>query len=371
MDHMKIIRRAWNITFSYRALWIFGIILALTVGGSASGSYNAGSNSGGMNPRNNFGSPFRGGMPFSPQVMNTLIAVGIALICVAILIGIVLAVLRYVAEVSLIRMVNEDETGEPRKTVRQGFKLGWSRGAWRVFLINLIVGFGTFVVIMLLILIALSPLLLWITRNNGLGVFGTVLAIGMFILVMFFAILVGAVISILQEVFWRKAVLENKGVFESMSSGYALVRAHLTDSILIGLILFGLKLLYSIVMIPVVIVLLIAAVVIGGLPALLVWAVINAIAGAGAAAWIGAAVIGLPTAFLVLLVPTVFIGGLWQTFTSSVWTLTYREFTALEGVSAAPVTPPAAPTNEEVVSAWVLPEAGQTTDVATELDGEL
>ena len=30
MDHMQTLKRAWNILWSYRALWVIGIILALT-----------------------------------------------------------------------------------------------------------------------------------------------------------------------------------------------------------------------------------------------------------------------------------------------------------------------------------------------------
>ena len=33
MDHIKVLKRAWEIIWRYRALWIFGIILALTTGG--------------------------------------------------------------------------------------------------------------------------------------------------------------------------------------------------------------------------------------------------------------------------------------------------------------------------------------------------
>ena len=34
MDHMRVLKRSWEIVWRYRALWIFGIILALTTGGS-------------------------------------------------------------------------------------------------------------------------------------------------------------------------------------------------------------------------------------------------------------------------------------------------------------------------------------------------
>ena len=37
MDHVKILKRALDTTWRYRALWIFGIILALTTGGGSGG----------------------------------------------------------------------------------------------------------------------------------------------------------------------------------------------------------------------------------------------------------------------------------------------------------------------------------------------
>ena len=45
MDHIKILKRAFNITWVYRALWVFGIILALTTGGN-SGSSSQGADGG-------------------------------------------------------------------------------------------------------------------------------------------------------------------------------------------------------------------------------------------------------------------------------------------------------------------------------------
>ena len=42
MNHIKILKRALNITVNYRALWIFGMLLALT---SGSGSGNGGNSS--------------------------------------------------------------------------------------------------------------------------------------------------------------------------------------------------------------------------------------------------------------------------------------------------------------------------------------
>jgi hypothetical protein len=43
----------------------------------------------------------------------------------------------------------------------------------------------------------------------------------------------------------------------------------------------------------------------------------------------------------VLIIPLLFLGGLWQVYRSSVWTLTYRELRALEAVQAVQPAPPA------------------------------
>ena len=43
MDPVKILKRAWQILWSYKALWVFGFILALTAAGSSGGNANNGS----------------------------------------------------------------------------------------------------------------------------------------------------------------------------------------------------------------------------------------------------------------------------------------------------------------------------------------
>jgi hypothetical protein len=47
--------------------------------------------------------------------------------------------------------------------------------------------------------------------------------------------------------------------------------------------------------------------------------------------------IGIPIFALVVSVPWLFLGGLVEVFKSSVWTLTYRELRALEGLEPGDV----------------------------------
>ena len=41
IDPVKILKRSWTILWSYRALWVFGLILALAAGGASSNSSNS------------------------------------------------------------------------------------------------------------------------------------------------------------------------------------------------------------------------------------------------------------------------------------------------------------------------------------------
>jgi hypothetical protein len=357
MNHINVLKRAWNNVWGYRALWIFGIILALTAGGARLNGDNPAEYQ--VNGEDLFpGGEFR--MPeISPEIAGGLVAVGLGLIgVVVILIGVVViliiasVVARYIAQTALIRMVDDyEETGEKR-SIREGFRLGWSRTAWRLFLINLLVDLPTAVVFTLLFpvpvgLIVLSALSIE-EINTAVGVIGIFGGVGLFLLTFFLAIVVGAALSLLKHFFHRACALEELGVTESIRQGFGIVRRHLADVGLMWLLMIGLGLAWILLMIPVTILLLLLglllvgpALVIGGLATLL----------GGPAMWIIAAVLGIPILMLAVAAPRLFVGGLAEVFRSNVWTLTYREVRALEnaeqvqaselgasGLKVAPVT---------------------------------
>jgi hypothetical protein len=325
MDHVKVLKRAWYLLWHYRVLWSFGIILALVTGG--------GGNSGGF--QYTFGDEdlFAGG-PWRPQdipreVVSALLAVGVGLVCLALLMAVVATIARYVAETALIRMVDyHEQTGE-RQTIRQGIRFGWSRVALRLFLIDLAIGLPVFIVVLILPLIAAAPLLLWATKAPLLGALGTIAAISLGLLVITLAIVVGVALSILTRLFRRACALEQRGVLESILRGYRMARRHPKDVAITWLITLGLGLAWLIAMVPVTILLLALGGLAGGLPALMVgW--LTGLVSNGVIPWILAFVVGLPVLILVVAPPLVLLGGLWQVFSSSVWTLTYRKLCALE-----------------------------------------
>lgn len=337
MDHIRILRRALEITRAYRALWVFGFILALTT------SRGGGNNSGYQFNNEDFGGQFPTpeGLPnfnFPPDVGNTIIAVGIGVICLVLLLAVVFTFLRYVSLTALVRMVNGyEETGE-KVGVRQGFRLGWSRAAWRAFLVDLLFGLGGFIAFLVLLALAASPALLWLTQNETAGVIGTVIAVALGVLVIFAFFLLAIALSVLSEFFHRAIILEDLGVFDGIRRGWEVARRRLGDAAIMGLILFGLSLASVIIFIPIVLLLLVTAAVVGGLPALLVGAITNIFVH-GNVPQIAALAVGIPIFLLALAIPLAFLGGLIDTYFSSVWTLTYREMVALESVGSTPTAP--------------------------------
>lgn len=353
MDHIRILRRALDITRVYRALWIFGVLLALTTSSSGSGG-GGGGGRGGVNYQFDRNTPPFNDLPwlrnFQMPAINwgQIAGIVVALICVVLVLAVIFTILRYVASTALIRMVDGYEATGEKVTVRQGFRLGWSNRSFRNWLARLLIFLAGFVAVILLLLIAAAPLLLWLTRDNTLGVIGTVVTVGLGLLVILALIVFAAGITVLMHLIDRAIVMEDLGVFDGIRRGWHLFIRRLGDVVIMGLIMFGIGLGWTLLMIPVVLLLLLAGAVVGGLPALLVGWIAGLIAGSSFAAF-PALIVGVPLVLLVIIIPMLFLGGLFDTYKSSVWTLTYRELLALEAVQPVPAPTPLPPAETEVL----------------------
>ena len=366
MDHTKILKRAWHILWSYKVLWIFGIILAITAAGMGSGgggtSYTVGS--GDFQGRqfrditpdefrrefedgfDDFGRELENaiedfedlfGEGIRSSTVDTIIAIGVGLLIFFLVLFIVGRVARYVSETALIKMVDQYEETEERLTFRDGLRLGWSRTAWRLFLINLVVNIPVVIAFGLLLFLALTPLFLLGTGVTAVGVVGTVGAIGLFFIWVLAAIAVSAALNLLKHFFRRACAIEDLGVIESIRRGYLVVRGNLKDVVLMWLIMIGISLGWTIVMIPVGLLAGLLALLVGGL-AFFIFAGLGSLLASGVTPWIIAGVLALPLFVLTFMVPMGFVGGLRETFVSSTWTLTYREATTLERLDPEQLT---------------------------------
>jgi hypothetical protein len=332
VEYTEILKRAWHLVRNYRALWVFGIILALVTGGGAGG--------GQYTLR---GEDFSPGGQFhldeiAPGAVSTLISIGVGLACAVVVLIIAAAVARYVAETALIRMVDDHEETGQRHNVRQGFRIGWSRTALRLFLIDLLTSLPVALAFLLLFALAAAPLLMWTTRSPVAGAVGTVATVGLGLLVILLVIATSVILSALMRFFRRVCVLERLGVTDSIRRGYFMVRQHLKHVAIMWLITLGLGIGWAILMILITLLLVVIGAVLGGVPALVV-GTLASLAYGDVVPWILAAVVGLPIFILVLAVPLAFLNGLWEAFNSSVWTMVYRQLLALESVEVAQANP--------------------------------
>src|SRR5260370_11942784 len=102
-----------------------------------------------------------------------------------------------------------------------------------------------------------------------------------------------------------------------MRQSARLVRAWLVDAGLMWLLLAGLRIVWGLVMVPIVVVIFALAAIVGGVPAAVAYLVSHT--------WVWAAVVGVPLFLLILIPTTAFVSGLFETYVSASWTLTYRE----------------------------------------------
>jgi hypothetical protein len=396
MEYGKLFRRAWQTVWRYRALWLFGALLALTTSGGLFffGNRSQSDEVHGIAVRLDedtivylpgegltidlraAGGPViivddadlrgwrelrdlvgRDRLPWSATAIRrgmwAILIAATTVLASAIVLG---TIARYVAEAALIRMVSEaEETGE-KAGVRRGLRLGFSRTAWRLFLIDLAIHVPVALAFLVLFAVALSPLLLW-TSGTVAGVMGTIFTTGLTLLLILLGIPVRLVLSPLVQVMRRACGVEDLGVGASIRRGFGMLTHHLKEIAVVWLAWLGVRLAWVLAVLPLLIVIapaflvsLVLGVVAAGLPAVAVGALVSTFLEIPFA-WIVGAVVALPIFILVAIAPIVFIEGLVEVFKSSTWTLAYRDLRALEVAEAEPGRQPDPGSSQAVVAA--------------------
>lgn len=339
MNYAKILKRAWDILWNYKALWIFGFLLALTTNSGFNGGARGSSHSGTSSQNYGFEIPseiqdafdalsqyFH--RVFSPENLPTFIGIGIAIIVFFILLAILFAILHYVSRTALIKMVDTYETSGEKVNWRQGFRLGWSRQAWQLFLINLVIFLPLFLIAVIFMGCAFVPVLLSLVNNNEPSVTGIIATVGMFFLIVFILVIVKVVLSLVMEIIYRECVLKGKGVINAIRDGWKKVFRNLKDIFLMWLILIGIQLGFFLICIPVALMLMFIALLVGGGTGVLIYFLVNTMS--TVASWITAGVVGGSLFLIIFSLPMIFLNGLLQTYISSVWTLVFRELNGFE-----------------------------------------
>jgi hypothetical protein len=361
IDPIKILQRAWRILWSYRTLWVFGLILALAVGGS---SGNGGNNNSAQWREENrtyqppsYHSPqeffndanrelqklFREGIP-AADVAGEDVAAFLwtiaGFVAFMFLVGIVVSIAYYVSVTAVIRMVDEYENTGTKLTWREGWRIGWSRTAWRVFLINLIVNLPGLLFFLALLGTGVTILVAAINGNLTFTPVVIVALIVLSFLSIFAVVILSFILGLLRPFFWRVAVLEDTGVRESLRGGLAMARANWKSVGLMWLVMIGLGIVWAIVSLVAVLITLPIVLITGGIaalvaaiPGLLLFGVFSTFL-AGPLPWIAAGLFVLPLFFVIAFSPWLLLGSWQQVFASITWTLTYRELKTLPALTS-------------------------------------
>jgi hypothetical protein len=405
VEYTQILKQAWHTAWRYRALWILGILLALTAtswsvpvwygrskddsdGGRLvyvlpddsriiiPGSDAAGTEPGTGGERKEDGDlilNYKGqanGWPvqqgdvvisyappdeFSvavaaadrngqvdlktleiwPGTVGAIIALGIGLIVLLGLLFVVSRIARYVAETALIRMVGEyEETGE-RRGVWQGLRAGWSRSAWRLFLIDLLVNIVGVLAGILLFTAILAPLPLWVQGSEAVIFTLAFLTGSLFFLAIALLVVGSAALSLFKRIAWRACAVEGLGVFGSIGRAYRVIRGHFKDVGLLWLIALAVRWAWRLALVPIVLGLLGVALLTGSLPALLTGGLASLVSSGDLPVFLALGV-GIPVFAVVLLMPLLLLAGLREVFVSALWTLSYRKMRSSEDAATQP-----------------------------------
>ena len=306
MDYGQVLARAWKITWRWRVLWILGFLASLTRV-STSGS--------------NTGYEFSGGewsATYGPYVPPRVVALLVAIACVAVILAIALWVVSVIARGGLIAGVEQvEEEGSTRfgQACRASVKRFWT-----LFGLSILTALPVFILVMIgigvMILILLGTAGAFDT-SEALGAAGIMTSMLCGGALCCGALLFAIVLNQIRVYGERAAILEGLGWIEAFVRGWQVIRENLLPTLILWLIFFVLGLALAA---------LVFAVLLGfGVPL----GFLASLGGARLGGWMVAPVC---CGGLVVAIVLAVLASIVETFTSATWTLAYRELTGLVAV---------------------------------------
>lgn len=327
MDYSRLIKRAGQITWRYKFLWIFGVIMAL-----------CGQGSGG---RANFQMNYRVPAPFDPETgfpefpaffpeplgqtpISVYIVAGLSLLIVFLAVALVVGA---IGRGALIKSVGRVETGESISLATS-----WRDGLAKAVLLGLLqaILYGPLVIlwttVAIVVLTRYLPFFGQLFKNAPnldrqgpppfVDDFFTFFPL--FISTICGVVCISFILQIVIALFLtfgsRGIVLENKGVFDSFSRSWFLFRKNLGPTILLAFIMFLIATVVSVVLaIPAMAIMF--PIMISTMP--------NIFSDAGPST-LNYVLLG--GAGIVIFLIFSFVNGVLSVFVEALWTLAYREF---------------------------------------------
>ncbi len=301
MDYGGLVKKALDIMWKFKYLWVFGFFVQVLSGGGWGIGRISDKWENFKFPIARWSDSWHGlnglKMTIDNHIGELAIAVILLLILAAFLIFLIFLVLGIISQGGLIHCVSRIQAGE-RPTLGDGWNIG-VKNFWRMLGIWIII----VICILASILVLLVPFILVIIAS---GIFG--LLFGMFLIPLF--ILAIITISLIDFYATRTCILEGKGVFDSLAGGWKTLINNLAKTIMVTIISVGSTIIYIIGFIIVGLVL--------AIPFVLI-AVANLF-------------LGIVLGVLAGLIYIILVSGAWGTYIDSFWTLAFLELKKLKPV---------------------------------------
>jgi hypothetical protein len=284
MDYGGLVKRALDIMWKFKYLWVFGFFLEF---GSGTGGW--------------FGNlPEKIKLPMGDFLSGALVGAIIFLVLVGFLIFLVFLIMYLISQGGLIHCVWKTESGE-KPTLRDGWNAG-VRNFWRILGISILI----IILIFASAVITLGPFVALIIGFKVLGLLSALVLFPVFLVLLVTALLVDLYAK-------RSCIIEGKGVFDSLSGGWETLKSNLGNSLVMALIGVGSTMVYVL-----------GFVIVGLLLALpfAALALANLLLGIFLGVVVGLVYIGLASA-------------LWGTYIDSLWTLAYLDMKKLKSQPAS------------------------------------
>ncbi|MCB0035568.1 MAG: hypothetical protein KDE51_16160 [Anaerolineales bacterium] len=316
MDYGDLLKRGWRITWNNKWLWILGFLAALGGNGGNGGGGNAnfsgsGNDFGNMDPEtmDQFGE--FGRMLESGELWAQIGAIIFVAICCLAIFFIIMWFVRLVAEAGLIQAAVDIEYGE-KTSFQKAFSDG-SQYIGKLFGVNVVLWLIPAAIAMIIGIIAAA------VAVSG-GEESAAMILICFVPLACLLIPYAIIVSIIYPIAQRGVVLQKLGVMDSIKHGWQILKAHVGEILLIGLIFIAVGIGFGLVTAAVV--LPVALATMGPAGYALFANGFEAVSGS----LISLAVFGV---FLVMVLGSI-INAVMIVFRSSTFTLAYLEFTGKE-----------------------------------------
>ncbi|MEW6407273.1 MAG: hypothetical protein AB1465_01105 [Patescibacteria group bacterium] len=299
MDYLSIIKRAWQITWYNKFLWLFGFFAAGVSG--ISFNFSLPSNGSENLSKTQISLFYQQVVDFFVKYWFVFVFLGI----VFFFIFLIFFVLNIVSHGALIGCVNKIEKDQ-KTGLKDGFNFGFSK-FWKMLGLRILVAL---IIFFTLVILGVPTISLFVFKMYGRGIILLLFALIIFLPLVF-------VFSLILNYALRYLVLMNLRVFESINSGFNLLKKNILPTIVIFLILVGASLIFGLVILMMAIFV--------ALPSILLGIIAYFIGKIVAVLIVGA------LAILLFVLLSAIFSSIFNTFVSSVWTLTYLELKTKTG----------------------------------------